>query len=107
MTQADLNYEGSVTIDSKLMAAADIVEYERVEIYNISNGSRFATYAIKGDAGSGVVCLNGAAARMAEVGDLVIICTYADYSDEERSSFEPRVVQVNEKNRFRRRKKRS
>ena len=106
MTQADLNYEGSVTIDSRLMAAADVVEFERVEVYDITNGSRFATYAIEGEAGSGVICLNGAAARMAEVGDLVIICTYADYSEEERKEHQPVVVQVNEKNRLRRKKKR-
>ena len=106
VTQADLNYEGSVTIDSRLMAAADIVEFERVEVYDITNGSRLATYAIEGEAGSGVICLNGAAARMAEVGDLVIICTYADYSEEERKEHQPVVVQVNEKNRLRRKKKR-
>lgn len=101
VTEANLDYEGSVTIDQDLMAAADIVEYERVEIYDITNGSRFATYAITGPAGSGVICLNGAAARLVEVGDLVIICTYADYSDEERAAHDPVVVQVDEQNRIR------
>lgn len=105
VTQADLNYEGSITIDAKLMAAADIVEYERVEVYNISNGNRMATYAIVGKPGSGTICLNGAAARLAEVGDLVIICTYADYSDEERASHSPIVIPVNEKNKLRRQRK--
>lgn len=106
VTQADLNYEGSITIDAKLLDAADIVEYERVEVYNISNGNRIATYAITGKPGSGTICLNGAAARLAEVGDLVIICTYADYTDEERAKHAPIVVQVNEKNKLRRKRKR-
>lgn len=104
VTEADLDYEGSVTIDVDLMKAADIVEYERVEIYDITNGSRFATYAITGEAGSGVICLNGAAARLVEVGDLVIICTYADYADDERAKHDPVVIQVDEKNRMLRHK---
>ncbi len=98
VTEADLDYEGSVTIDIKLMEAGDIVEHERVEVYDISNGNRFATYAISGKSGSGVICLNGAAARLVEVGDLVIICTYADYTDDERSKHNPIVVSVNERN---------
>lgn len=102
VTEADLNYEGSITIDRRLMDAADIVEYEQVEVYDITNGNRLTTYAISGEPGSGVICLNGAAARLVEVGDLVIICTYADYSDEERENHEPVVIQVNEKNRRRR-----
>ena len=99
VTEADLDYEGSVTIDAKLMKAADVVENERVEIYDINNGSRFATYAIEGKSGSGVVCLNGAAARLVQVGDLVIICTYADYTDEERAAHVPIVVSVDGRNR--------
>jgi aspartate 1-decarboxylase len=98
VTEANLDYEGSVTIDVKLMEAADIVEFERVEVYDISNGNRFATYAIKGESGSGVICLNGAAARLVGVSDLVIICTYADYTDEERAKHTPIVVSVNEQN---------
>jgi len=100
VTEADLNYEGSITVDSKLMEAADIVEFERVEVYDITNGNRIATYAIPGEAGSGVICLNGAAARLFEVGDLVIICTYADYSEEERAEHVPNVVQVNSRNKL-------
>ena len=106
VTEADLNYEGSITIDRRLMDAADIVEYEQVEVYDITNGNRLTTYAISGEPGSGVICLNGAAARLVEVGDLVIICTYADYSDEERANYEPVVIQVNEKNRRRRARRR-
>ena len=105
MTEADLDYEGSVTIDARLMAAADIVEFEQVDVYDISNGSRFTTYAISGPAGSGTICLNGAAARLVEVGDLVIICSYAEYSEEEQKEHEPLLIQVNEKNRARRRRK--
>lgn len=105
MTEADLNYEGSVTIDSKLLEAADIVEFERVEVYDITNGNRLATYAIQGEPGSGTICLNGAAARLVEVGDLVIICSYADYTDEERTNHDPIVVQVTPKNKARRARK--
>lgn len=105
VTEADLNYEGSITVDAKLMAAADIVEYERVEVYDITNGNRLATYAIEGEAGSGTICLNGAAARLVEAGDLVIICSYANYTDEEREEHDPIVIQVNEKNKIRRTKK--
>ena len=100
VTEADLNYEGSITIDTKLMDAADIVEFERVEVYDITNGNRIATYAIPGEPGFGTICLNGAAARLFEVGDLVIICTYADYSEEERAEHVPVVVQVNAKNKL-------
>ncbi len=98
VTEADLNYEGSITIDKKLMQAADIVDFERVEVYDITNGNRIATYAIPGEAGSGTICLNGAAARLFEVGDLVIICTYADYTEAERADHVPNVLQVNSKN---------
>lgn len=107
VTEADLNYEGSVTIDSRLMEAADIVPFERVEVYDITNGNRLATYAIEGDPGSGTICLNGAAARLVEKGDLVIICSYADYTDEEREAHTPVIVHVNQKNKPRRLKKKS
>lgn len=105
VTEADINYEGSITIDAKLLQAADIVEHERVEVYNITNGNRLATYAIPGEPGKGTICLNGAAARLVAVDDLVIICSYADYSDDERANHEPVVIQVNEKNKLRRARK--
>lgn len=105
VTEADINYEGSITIDARLMKAADIVEYERVEVYDITNGNRLATYAISGEPGSGTICLNGAAARLVAVDDLVIICSYADYSDEERADHDPLVIQVTDKNKLRRTKK--
>lgn len=102
VTEANLDYEGSITIDTKLMAAADLVEFEKVEVFDINNGSRFATYVILGEAGSGIVCLNGAAARMVAVNDLVIICSYAEFSEEERAVHEPKIVSVTDKNRIRR-----
>ena len=98
VTEANLDYEGSVTIDESLMKAADIVEFERVEVYDITNGNRLATYAITGKAGSGVICLNGAAARLIDVGDLVIICSYADYTDEARADYAPAIIHVDTKN---------
>ena len=98
VTQADLHYEGSVTIDADLMRAADIAPYERVEIYDITNGHRLATYAIEGPAGSGVICINGAAAHLVRAGDLVIITSYAEYSDDEVRDHEPIVLLVNERN---------
>lgn len=94
VTEANLDYEGSVTIDEALMKAADIVEFERVEVYDITNGNRLATYAIVGEAGSGVICLNGAAAQLIDVGDLVIICSYADYTESERANYEPKIIHV-------------
>ena len=102
MTEADLNYEGSVTVDARLLEAADIVEFERVEVYDITNGNRLATYAIKGEPGSGTICLNGAAARLVQTGDLVIICSYADYTNEEQAAHEPVIVHVTSKNKQRR-----
>lgn len=102
VTEANLDYEGSITIDTKLMEAADLVEFERVEVYDINNGSRFATYVIPGEAGSGVICLNGAAARLVAVNDLVIICSYGDYSEDERATHNPKVVSVSEKNKLKR-----
>lgn len=98
VTQADLHYHGSVTIDAELMQAADIVPHERVEIYNITNGERLATYAIEGPAGSGVICINGAAAHLVSAGDLVIITSYAEYTEEEAREHQPTVLLVNEQN---------
>ena len=99
VTDADLDYEGSVTIDGALMDAANIVEHERVEIYDVTNGSRLATYAMRGPVHSGVVCINGAAAHLVRPGDLVIIASYADYDESERRSHQPRVVLVDDRNR--------
>jgi len=91
VTGADLNYEGSIGLGPELIAAAGLRPFERVEIYNIHNGERFATYVIEGKA-PGEVCLNGAAARLVHPGDLVIICSYADFEEREASDHRPRVV---------------
>jgi len=97
--QADLHYEGSIGIDSDLLREAGILEHERVEIYNITNGERFATYAIPLPSGSGGIQINGAAARLCQVGDLVIICTYCSMSEEEARKHKPAVVLVDDNNR--------
>jgi aspartate 1-decarboxylase len=99
VTGADLNYEGSITIDALLMEAADILEYERVQVVNINNGARFETYAMRGEPGSGAIVLNGAAARLAHPGDQVIIISYASYEASELEDFEPRLVFVDAQNR--------
>jgi len=98
VTETQLEYEGSITVDEKLMEAANIMPGERLEIFNLSSGARFSTYAIKGEKGSGVVCLNGAAARLAEVGDKVIIISYAVVTEEEVRTLKPKIVLVDEKN---------
>jgi len=98
VTDANLDYEGSVTIDAELMEAADIVEHERVEIYNISNGARLGTYAITGPAGEGDICINGAAAHLAKPGHKVIIASYAEYDEAELAGHQPRVVLVDAEN---------
>ena len=99
ITEANLTYEGSLTIDSRLMELADILPYEMVYVYNINNGARFETYAIAGDPGSGVICLNGAAARKGMPGDLIIITTFAAYTAAELAEHEPRIVYVDAANR--------
>ena len=99
ITQAELNYVGSVTIDEDLLDAAGIKENERVQIVNNNNGERLETYAIKGKRGSGIVCLNGAAARKAAVGDIVIIISYAWMTPEEAANHKPKVVFPDENNR--------
>lgn len=99
VTDANLHYQGSVTLDPLLMAAADILHHERVEIYDVTNGNRFATYAIPGAPGRGEVCLNGAAAHLVAPGDLVILATYAEFEEEEARRLQPKVVFVDEKNR--------
>lgn len=100
VTDANLNYEGSVTIDGELIAAADLAPYERIQVVNLNNGSRFESYVLPGEPGSGAVHLNGAAARLGEVGDRLIIISYAHYDESEIAGHEPRVVFVNELNRI-------
>lgn len=100
VTHADLTYEGSVTIDADLLQAADILPYERVHIWNATNGSRLETYAIPGPSGSGVVCINGAAARHAHPGDVVILATFADVDEAEARAWKPTVVRVDRTNRI-------
>jgi aspartate 1-decarboxylase len=97
VTDANLNYVGSISLDTDLMALADIREWEQVAVLDIDNGSRFETYAIPGEPGQ--VCLNGAAARLVQPGDKVIVITYADYEDAELDSFAPIVVHVDDANR--------
>jgi aspartate 1-decarboxylase len=102
LTGADLNYEGSLTLDRALMEAADMLPYERVQVVNVNNGARLETYLIPGEPGSGVVQLNGAGARLGAPGDIVILMTYAEYEDAEvDEQFVPRVVLVDERNRIR------
>lgn len=98
VTEANLNYVGSITIDEDLMEAANIFEGERVQIVNNNNGERLETYVIKGGRGTGIICLNGAAARKCQVGDIVIIIGYAFLTPEEAKNFEPTIVFPNEKN---------
>jgi len=100
VTQADLNYVGSITIDSNLLEEANILPGEKVQIVNNNNGERIETYTIKGEAGSGVVCLNGAAARRVQPGDQVIIIAYAHMTPEEAKTFEPSVIFVDGNNKI-------
>ncbi len=99
VTQADLHYEGSCGIDEALLEAAGLREHQYIELYNITNGERFSTYIIKAPRGSGEISLNGAAARKAMVGDLLIICAYSSYSEAELERYEPIIVLVDEHNR--------
>ena len=101
VTQADLNYVGSITVDEDLLDAAGILVNEKVQIVNNNNGERFETYTIAGERGSGVICLNGAAARLVQPGDVVIIMSYVLLSEPEISAHEPKVVLVDEANRIR------
>ena len=98
VTDANIDYEGSITIDKKLMEEADILLYEQVEVLNINNGARFTTYAIEGKAGSGDICLNGAAARLGVKGDVVIILSYRQITDEAAHTLTPNLVYVDENN---------
>ena len=100
LTQTELHYVGSVTIDEELMNAAQLIENERVQVLNINNGERLETYVIKGAPGSGMVCLNGPAARLAQVGDVVIIISYASMELSEARSYKPVVIYPDENNRL-------
>lgn len=98
VTEANLNYFGSLTLDKNLLEAANILPYEQVQVWNLNNGARFETYAMEGEAGSGVVCANGAAARLLSPGDLVIIVAYAALDEKELRQFKPRIIFVDEDN---------
>jgi aspartate 1-decarboxylase len=100
VTEANVDYEGSITIDSDLMKAADILPYELVHVVDVDNGARLETYAIEGEPGSGVICINGAAARLIHKGDLVIIISYCQLPDEEARNVRPRAIKVDAKNRM-------
>lgn len=99
-THAELNYEGSCAIDQNLLDASDIREYQAIDIYNVTNGERFSTYAISAERGSGVISVNGAAARRAAVGDILIIACYSAYSELELQKYEPKLVYVDGRNRI-------
>jgi aspartate 1-decarboxylase len=99
VTQADLNYEGSCGIDELLLEASGLLEFQHIELYNINNGERFSTYVIRAPRSSGEISLNGAAARKALLGDLLIICAYCTYDERELSDYRPRIVLVDERNR--------
>ncbi len=100
VTDANLEYVGSITIDEALMHAANLKEWQKVEILNVNNGERFQTYVIKGEANSGVICINGAAARKAQKGDKIIIVSYAAFDENEIESFKPTVVIVDDNNKI-------
>lgn len=100
VTDSNLDYEGSITIDSHLMDKANIIPYEQVDIYNVTSGERFTTYAIRGDKDSGVICINGAAAHKAKKGDIVIIVTYGTFEEQELESFKPKKVYVDNANKI-------
>lgn len=100
VTHAELHYEGSCAIDDDLLDAADIREYQAVDIYNVTNGERFSTYAIRAERGSGVISVNGAAARKAAVGDIIIIAAFAQYNELELQRYEPKLVYVDARNRI-------
>ncbi|HYH56638.1 MAG TPA: aspartate 1-decarboxylase [Anseongella sp.] len=100
VTQAELNYVGSITIDEELMEAAGLIENEKVQVVNINNGERLETYVIKGKGGSGMVCMNGPAARKVQVGDVIIVISYATMDFEEAKKFQPKVIFPDENNRL-------
>ncbi len=98
VTHAELDYEGSCAIDGDLLDFSGIREYEQIQIYNVTNGERFTTYAIRAEAGSRIISINGAAAHKAAVGDRIIICAYSGYSDQELINYKPRLVYLDENN---------
>ncbi|MBA4419253.1 MAG: aspartate 1-decarboxylase [Syntrophus sp. (in: bacteria)] len=100
VTESNLEYEGSITIDQALMEKANIIPYEQVDIYNVTNGERFTTYAIRGERNSGVICINGAAAHKGRKDDIIIIVTYANFNENELAVFEPQKVYVDALNRI-------
>jgi len=100
VTHSELDYEGSVAVDSALLEAAKIHEYEQVEVYNVTNGERFTTYAIQAEKNSGIISVNGAAAHRADPGDIIIICTYVSLDESELKHFKPRLVYVDDANRI-------
>ncbi len=100
VTHAELHYEGSCAIDEDLIEAADLLEYQKIDIYNVNNGERFSTYVIRAERGSGIISLNGAAARRGSAGDLVIIASYGLMDEVEARNYQPRLVYVDEKNRI-------
>lgn len=102
VTHSELNYEGSCAIDEDLLEAADIREYQQIDIYNVNNGERFTTYAIRAERGTGLISVNGAAARKASPGDILIIASYASYDEAEMQSFKPALVYVDGQNRIKR-----
>jgi aspartate 1-decarboxylase len=102
VTHSELNYEGSCAIDEDLLEAADIREYQQIDIYNVNNGERFTTYAIRAERGTGLISVNGAAARKASPGDILIIASYATYEEAEMKSFKPALVYVDGQNRIKR-----
>jgi aspartate 1-decarboxylase len=100
VTQADVDYEGSLTLDRDLLEAADILAFEEVQVWNVTRGSRFRTYAMEGERGSGVVCVNGAAAHLARPGDLIIVATYSPMDDAAARAHRPRIVLLDRDNRI-------
>ncbi len=102
VTQAELYYEGSLTVDTELLKASGILPYEKVQVVNVNNGTRFETYIISGKAKSGIICLNGPAARLGTVGDEVVIISYAEFEESEAKGYEPIVVLVDQKNKIQR-----
>ena len=101
VTQAEIDYEGSLTIDAALMEAADILPGEQVHVWNVTRGTRLTTYAIRGERGSGIICVNGAGAHLAKVDDIVIVATFVDLTDDEARQLVPKVIFVDERNALR------
>lgn len=101
VTEADLEYEGSITIDTRLLEAADILPFEEVHVWNVTRGTRFSTYTMAGEAGSGVICINGAAAHLASEGEIVIIASFVQMDDHVARTYQPRLIFVDEANRIR------